>query len=85
MVNSKDKTNIPQYLSYCDQGYMYFSDIFIRNKVKVECIVKFSKCYSFHWPFLKCVQYNKGYHSLLSICSFKNYCFCMVLWNGKEI
>lgn len=25
-INSKDKTNIPQYLSYRDRGYMYFPD-----------------------------------------------------------
>lgn len=26
-VNSKDKTNIPDYLKYRDQGYMYFPDV----------------------------------------------------------
>jgi len=34
-INSKDKTNIPQYLSYHDRGYMYFPDTvflpFLRN------------------------------------------------------
>ena len=25
-INSKNKTNIPQYLSYRDRGYMYFPD-----------------------------------------------------------
>ena len=39
-INSKDKTNIPQYLSYRDRGYMYFPDaVFLPFLRKVDTLV----------------------------------------------
>ena len=39
-INSKDKTNIPKYLSYRDRGYMYFPDaVFLPFLRKVDTFV----------------------------------------------